>query len=66
MAGEQRLAAKYEATYPQTDIPEAQKAERQQRREFYAEYGQRDRPQRRTVGSIVVPALPWLEKEGEA
>ena len=53
-------AERYEAAYGGTGIPEEQKAERMERIDFRREYGQ-NRPRRRTVGSIVVPDLPWLK-----
>lgn len=53
-------ADRYERAHPGTGIPEAQKQERQERIDFKKE----PRPRRRTVGSIVVPELPY-KKETE-
>ena len=52
------LAEQYEARYPDTGIPEAQKEERMERELFKHER----RSLRRTSRNrgIVVPELPWL------
>lgn len=56
---ESRLARAYDARVPGVNIPEAQKAERQERVEFREER----RTLRRTgrTRGIIVPRLPWLE-----
>lgn len=58
---EAALAARYEAKYPETDVPVAQKAERQERRDFYEE----SRALRRTgrTRGVVIPRLPWLDEQ---
>ncbi len=55
---EKRDAERYESRHPSTGVGSAQAAERQQRADL------RGRPLRRT-NSIIVPALPWLEKESD-
>lgn len=52
-------ADRYERLYPETGIPDAQKAERMERIDF-----KRERASNRRTGrtrGIVIPALPWKE-----
>jgi hypothetical protein len=56
-----KLAERYDRAYPGVEIPEAQKAERQERREFQVERASLRRTGRNR--GIVVPELPWQRKE---
>lgn len=61
MFGESAKARRYERLYPGTGIPEAQKEERMEREDL-----KRDRREHRRTNrsrGIIVPGLPWLEKE---
>lgn len=61
MVDESPKAREYERRYPETGCSEAQKEERMDRITFREE---RDSGRRTTRNrGIVVPALPWLEKE---
>ena len=53
-------AARYEASHPNTELPEAQKAERQERLELKSRsYGSRTR-------IFTMPAMPWHEEKQNA
>ncbi len=56
---ESTLARAYDARVPGVEIPDAQKAERQERVEFRTERAQLRRTGR--TRGIIVPRLPWLE-----
>jgi hypothetical protein len=55
------LADRYERIYPDTGLPEAQKEDRMQRLDFKSERHSLRRTGR--TRGIVVPPLPWIEKE---
>jgi len=56
-----KLAEGYDRAFPGVEIPEAQKEERQERREFKAERASLRRTGRSR--GIVVPDLPWKRDE---
>lgn len=56
-----KLADRYERRNPGTGISEAQKEERQERRDFKSEVAAHQRTTRNR--GIIVPALPWLKEE---
>lgn len=58
---ESAKAQRYERLYPETGCSEAQKEERMERMDFQTERAAGRRTGRNR--GIVVPALPWLEKE---
>ncbi len=64
MSRTSRLADEYHRLYPGTGVGEAQAAERMERIQF-----KQDVPAGRRTGrtrGIIVPALPWMTKKGDA
>lgn len=55
-------ADRYEALYPDTGIPDAQKEERMERMDFKQERREYRRTSR--TRGIVIPDLPWKENDG--